>query len=172
MATSRLVLLLIQVTVTQKHTHMLDIWSWVTDASSRHIHTVWESSMCVQTYINAGGFCIATLQPGILDTLLQLASLHIQHTCTLAHSHTHISLIPVSLLLSLFLSTMKSLCTSARCSKQIWLQRSAPHRGSWHTGRGSKTHRQQGQDTKHQHHPNPLLLKGSKSSHPLQKYHP
>lgn len=50
---------------------------------------------------------------------------HATHTCSQSHA---ILLIQVALFL--FLSTMKSLRTSTRCSKQIWLQRLAPHRGS------------------------------------------
>lgn len=145
---------------------------------STHAHSVTVAHVRADTHANTKCFvsqgCSRDVKRvRISDTLLQLASLHMphtqSHTCTQSHI---ISLISVSLPLSFppFLSTMKSLRTSSRWSKQIWLQRPAPHRAGWHTGRGSKTHRHTGQDTKHQHHPNPSLLEGSKPSHPLQKY--
>lgn len=119
------------------------------------------NTLTLNVYITRLHFCSqAVRRVRTLGTLLQLASLHTHHTHTCTHPlpHSH-------------LSNIKSLCTSARCTKQFCLQRPAPHRVSWHTGRGSKTHRHPGQDTKHQHHRNPLLLKGSKPPNLLQKYH-
>lgn len=167
MTTSCLVLMLIQVTVTLAHVNMrvhtqhtwqLKLSHWCIISTHAHCATV----VCADKYTNPKCFVShdcsqAVKRVRILDTLLQLASLHMHLTDSHTVAH-HFS--PPSYSPSPFLSTMKSLCTSARCSKQIWLQRPAPHRASWHTGRGSTTHRHPGQDTRHQHHPNPPALKG------------
>lgn len=107
---SRLVLLLIthSHTYIHSHTHMFDSRSWVTDASFPHMDIV-----PARTHKNTNADCFvaqgcsqAIKRVCILDTLLQLASLNMQHTFTPMHAvaqHLSDTSVSHSLPLSFFL---------------------------------------------------------------------
>lgn len=120
---SRLVLLLIthSHTCIHSHTHMFDSRSWVTDASFPHMDIV---PAHTHKHTNADCFVSqgcsqAIKRVCILDTLLQLASLNMQHTFTPMHKAHSISLIPVSLILSLSLSFYHEICVHISQMQQV-----------------------------------------------------
>lgn len=150
----RCVVLLLSYSHACSYKHTTNSWDWVTSLKCPQC----SRATCAQTHkiFGESGCGKDVKREWIPDTLLQLASLHmhLMHAQTHARTHTHA------------LSLPSNLCVhQPDAASKIWLQRPALCRVSWYTSRGRKTRRHTGQDTKHQHHLNPSLLKGSNSSH-------